>query len=75
VEIDENGVVNPLRPPRIVAAAGARFAGLPPLALGFVVLALIDLVVGGRPRPCSEFGAGRRGPRDPPSGRRPLAPA
>ena len=46
MEIDENGVVNPLRPPRAVAAAGARIAGLPPLAIGFLVVAVIDLIVG-----------------------------
>ena len=46
MEIDENGVVNPLRPPRAVAAFGGRVAGLPRLAMAFVAMAALDLVVG-----------------------------
>jgi hypothetical protein len=45
VEIDENGVVNPLRVPSPIRDGLERVAGLPPLARLFAVLAAIDLGV------------------------------
>ncbi len=46
MDIDENGVVHPLRPPRAIAAFGGRVAALPRLAIAFLFLAAIDLIVG-----------------------------
>jgi len=45
VEIDENGVVNPLRVPSPIRAVAARIAGLPPLGRALIVLAGVDLAV------------------------------
>jgi hypothetical protein len=44
LEIDENGVVNPLRLPAVLRDALRSLAGLPPLALVFAALALVVLV-------------------------------
>jgi hypothetical protein len=45
VEIDENGVVNPLRVPSPIRAVAARIAGLPPLGRALIVLACVDLAL------------------------------
>lgn len=45
VEIDENGVVNPLRVPSPIRAVAARIAGMPPLGRALIVLAVINLVL------------------------------
>src|SRR5215213_6092233 len=44
VEIDENGVVNPLRAPAVVRNALRGLAGLRPLAMSFAALAVVVLI-------------------------------
>jgi hypothetical protein len=44
MEIDENGVVNPLRPPAALRDALRWLAGLPRLALAFAALAVVVLI-------------------------------
>jgi len=43
MEIDENGVVNPLRPPAVVRETVRSIRSMPPVALAFLVLAGVDL--------------------------------
>jgi hypothetical protein len=45
VEIDENGVVNPLRVPSPVRDVAARVGGVPPLGRALIVLAGVDLAL------------------------------
>jgi len=44
MEIDENGVVNPLRAPAFVRDGLGSIRALPPVALAFVALAAVDLI-------------------------------